>query len=281
MIRIAGSPLQPYELMDKYPSGSIEGKIISKMSLSSSTYEYSSLEQLVFELDLRKNIISASRELNRSGLSFRVFRKAICNTDYWTRTAQGGFLLKKDVRPSAAVRDIFTNGHLYGTECATAIVIVYYKAVLNVFPAELFDKTFPTIHLMNWHYMDRDLGVRSYDRVPDFLPGDCLYVKNPDVNPLTPEWQGENAIDLGDGTFYGHGMGIKTIDQIIKALNSQRRRGSTRSAYLLESATRPNFKRLASIYYSYTTGTLTRNYLLDWTRYTGCSHPQQYLGGYR
>ena len=56
----------------------------------------------------------------------------------------------------------------------------------------------------------------------DYLPGDCRYFNNPDVDPLTPEWQGENAIDLSGGMYYGHGIGIKTADKIIEILNHNR-----------------------------------------------------------
>ena len=56
------------------------------------------------------------------------------------------------------------------------------------------------IELMNWSNIDEKLGVDYYDSVSDFMPGDCIYFKNPDVNPKTTEWQGENTIDLGDGT---------------------------------------------------------------------------------
>jgi ubiquitin len=77
---------------------------------------------------------------------------------------------------------------------------------------------------MNWHY-DRDLGVVYSQGPGDFFPGDCRYFKNPDVNPETPQWQGENVIDLNDGKYYGHGIGIRTADEIINALNERRKEG--------------------------------------------------------
>ncbi|MDD4495708.1 MAG: hypothetical protein PHV32_15450 [Eubacteriales bacterium] len=39
---------------------------------------------------------------------------------------------------------------------------------------------------------------------------------------LTPGWQGENAIYLGENRFYGHGAGIAKSDKIIRALNRHR-----------------------------------------------------------
>jgi protein-glutamine gamma-glutamyltransferase len=251
MIRIAGSLFNPENIISQYPLNSIERNIINILSSSSEVYSYDSINQLSFEIDLRTHIVNAAIGLYRSGFKFRVFRKSFCNEEYWIRTNEGGFMLKEGVKPSEAIQDIFINGSKYGNECATAIVIIFFKAVLDIYPEELFSRMFSNIHLMNWRYLDNDLGIRLYDNVADFLPGDCLYFKNPDVDPKTPEWQGENAIDLGNGMYYGHGIGIKSAEQIIYTLNNYRIEGATESAYLLDSATRPNFKYLANIYNRY------------------------------
>ncbi len=252
MIRISGRMVTPESIVNQYPLNSIQKNIVNTMATSSKAYDFSSLEQLKFELDLRMSIINASRKLNSSGLAFKVFTKSFCNREFWTRTNEGGFLLRNNVRPNEAIEDIFRNGRKYGTECATAMVIVYYKAVLDLYPVELFNTMFSSIHLMNWHYLSRYLGINNYMNQTDYFPGDCRYFKNPDVNPLAPHLQGENAIDLGDGTFYAHGMGITTADRIIRTLNRNRKIGARRSAYLMESATRPDFKQLYSMMYSFT-----------------------------
>ncbi|RKD31179.1 protein-glutamine gamma-glutamyltransferase [Thermohalobacter berrensis] len=251
MIIIAGNRFDPTSLISQYPPNSIEVKIIRKLSTSQTVYNYESLEQLTFEIKLRINIIKASKDLYRSRFSFKVFRESTCNPEFWERTNEGGFLLKDGVSPLNAINDIYINSYMYGTECATAMVIVFYKAVIDVYPKELFDRTFQRIYLMNWHHIDRDLGVNLYRNITDYIPGDCLYIKNPDVDPETPYWQGENAIDLGDGYYYGHGIGIKTIEEMIRILNNFRREGATESAYLTNTATRPDFKHLSNIYYSY------------------------------
>jgi protein-glutamine gamma-glutamyltransferase len=108
---------------------------------------------------------------------------------------------------------------------------------------------FPTIVLMNWHeipYALREVGYLNDAR--DFFPGDRRYFKNPDVDPATPEWQGENVISLGDGLYYGHGIGTYKEDAFIKALNRNRRAGATRSAYLMNAAGRPDFEKLSRLY---------------------------------
>lgn len=260
MIKINGNRIDFKDIINEYPPDSIERKILEILSSSEIVHIYDSIDALKFELNMRKNIITTSRELNDSRFSFRTFRKSICNPEYWTRTDEGGFLIKEDAKPSDGIRDIFTNSHKYGTECATAIVIVYYKALLNIYPQKLFNELFAGLHLMNWHYLDRDLNIGYYEGEIDFLPGDCRYFKNPDVDPLTPEWQGENAIDLGDGTYYGHGIGINTGDEMIEALNNHRKEGSDESAYLMDSATRPDFKYLADKYINFTSNPQEENY---------------------
>lgn len=244
MIRILGTALNMESIANVYSNNSIQRKSIEKLNSSSLVYEYSTIEQLKFEMDMRVGIIKASRDLLKSRMAFRVFRQSICNEKFWIRTGDGGFEIRPDVKPSEGIRDIYTSGTKYGTECATAIVIIYYKALVDIYPEEFFNSMFPKIKLMDWHY-DRDLGVDYHRNISDYLPGDCRYFKNPDVDPKTPQWQGENAIDLGDGTYYGHGVGIRNEENIIKVLNTKRKEGATVEAELLQSATRPNFKYLS------------------------------------
>lgn len=258
MIIIAGRPFDIATIIDEYPQNSVERQVLYAMSQSAEQYRYDSLEQLKFELRLRKEIVNAARALDRSRLSFAVFHKSRCNPEYWDRTDNGGFRLKEGAVPSEAINDIFVNGHKYATECATAMVIVYYGALLNLFPKALFNEVFSNIYLMNWHSLDpllREVGTPR--KVADILLGDRGYFANPDVNPKTPEWQGENVIVLPDNLYYGHGMGIKTADQIIQALNANRKEGATRSAHFLDSAARPNFKRLFGVYQGYAPQTAT------------------------
>ncbi len=251
MVLIAGRPADQAAILSAYPAGGIEQAILTKMFDSSHSYRYDSVNQLSFELRMRKEIISASYGLNSSGMSFRTFRNVKANPHYWQITREGGWLLKPGASASQAINDIFTNGRAYGTECATAMVIIYYKALANIFPPAVFDRLFPRIELMNWHHIDRrlrEIGLMSSGG--EFLPGDRLYIRNPDVNPETPQWQGENVIDLGGGRYYGHGMGISDIPTIIEALNRNRAPGASQSAYLMQSVGRPDFKSLANLYAS-------------------------------
>jgi len=245
MVLVDNKPLDTAALLREYPEGSVQRRALEIMRDSSETLRYGSLEELKFELDLRAAIVKAAEDLNRSGLRFAVFSKSYANPEYWTRRSDGGFLLKTGVKASEAIRDIFKNGRLYGTECATAMPIVYFKALLDVFGDEAFDRMFRSIYLMNWHYLPPELAATGrMQAARTYLPGDRRYVANPDVDPETPEWQGENVIDLGNGFYYGHGMGRRRVEEIIRALNFNRAPGARREAYLMDTLGRPDFRRL-------------------------------------
>ncbi|HZG77647.1 MAG TPA: protein-glutamine gamma-glutamyltransferase [Paenibacillus sp.] len=205
--------------------------------------EYPTVREFDFEVRLREATLEAARALNDSGAAFATFDQSRCNVEYWRREANGAFRLRPDRRPSAAVRDIFANGPMYAFECATAIVIVFYKATLEAIGDAAFDRLFANTYLFHWN-VDRDLGLTTVPTVA-FVPGDCLYFDNPDVDPETMHWQGENVIFLGPDLYYGHGIGIRGARDIIAKLNGHRRPGATRSAHLLSQATRPDYVKLS------------------------------------
>ncbi|HEY8805294.1 MAG TPA: protein-glutamine gamma-glutamyltransferase [Clostridium sp.] len=249
MIIISGNTVKADTFINEYKQNDIERDIITKMDLSKERYEYNSLNQLQFELKLRKNIVIAAKRLNEGNMSFRTFRKSTCNVDYWDRTDEGGFKLKKGITSSVAIEDISINSSKYGTECATAMIIIYYQALLSIFAEKLFNELFPEIHLMNWHYIDDILEDAGYlEKRSDYLPGDRRYFDNPDVDPVKPEWQGENVIDLNNGIYFGHGIGVENADEMIKELNEFRIKEAKTSAYLIDSAARLDFRALADVY---------------------------------
>ncbi len=241
MIRIGSEMLTDVDWSDQIRP--FQQSILLQMMQGRQLYTFGDQHQLQFELQLRESIVKAAGDLYRSGVQYAVFEDSRCNPRYWILTPQGGFRLRPDVRSSAAITDIYQNGHLYAFECATAMVIVLYKAVLDVLDPNVFDRLFDHLLLWAWQY-DQDLGLTTKKRF-EYLPGDIVYFKNPDVNPATPEWQGENAVIMGGGLYYGHGIGITTAEAIIMALNANRRPGATRSAYLMDQATRPNFRYLS------------------------------------
>lgn len=244
MIIISGDIVARDKIVNQYPPNSLERKIADQLASSKDVYKYDSLDQLNFDIKLRANIVRTAIELYESDVSFTTFRKSECNADYWNRTDAGGFLLREDVKPSNAIKDIFINSSQYGTECATAIVIIYYRALVNILPEEIFNKMFPVIYLLGWQYISKNLYIEAYDNITEFFIGDCQYFKNPDVSLITPELRGENVINLGNGAYFGHGMGIKSANGIIEVLNDNRRIGATESAFLTDFATRLNSNQI-------------------------------------
>ncbi|MDR3553063.1 MAG: protein-glutamine gamma-glutamyltransferase [Clostridia bacterium] len=252
MIQISGKPLDLQTLESEYPRSGPEWPILEAMSSSRENYGYASLDQLRFELKMRMATVKAARELDQSDMDFAIFRKSRCNPAYWSRTDNGGFVLKNGVRPSEAIRDIYLNGSQYATECATAMLIVFYKAVLDVVPDALFDRMFPEIELMDWRHVDplfRNVGLMRSSG--DFFAGDRRYFMNPDVNPETPEWQGENVIVLGPDSYNRHGIGIHKGATMIRELNKNRVGGAEQSAYLLDRAGRPDYTKIWEMLQTY------------------------------
>ncbi|MBE4908493.1 protein-glutamine gamma-glutamyltransferase [Bacillus luteolus] len=241
MIQISGMPFQP----NGFNVGSIENEILQQMSNTRVLYSYSSSNELLFELNLRKNIIESAREMNNSQAEFTTFQYAYCNEAYWRRTSEGGFLLKSNVNPSDAILDIYQSSSQYAFECATACIIVFYHAVLKSIGKPLFNSLFQSLYLYSWH-SDPDLGIYTYygDHI---LPGDVVYFRNPDYNPTTSWYRGVNAVTMSAGTFFGHGVGIKSTQEMIEFLNKYRRAGSSQSAYLTRLVTNPSFKGLFAI----------------------------------
>ncbi len=249
MLIINNKPADAAVLAGDYPEDSAARTVIDTLAASDKKYYYDSLDELQFELRLREEIISASRRLHKSNMGFEVFRESRANPDYWIRRDNGGFSLKNGVKASDAVRDIYESSSKYGTECATAMQIVYLGALLEIFPEDAFNRMFKNLYLMNWNNVSRYLrDTATMHRQDDYLPGDRRYFANPDVNPETPEWQGENTIDLDGELYYGHGMGIHKAERIIRELNQNRKRNAGRDAYLMDSAARPDFKRLFALY---------------------------------
>ncbi len=242
MIVVNGSRFDPGQAAPNPPLTENCLTIAGNMNESAESFAYSSYKQLGFELYLRDHIVKAAKALNSGRTSFASFAKDRCNPEYWERTEEGGFKLKSSQSSSQAVRDIFQQGELYSFECATAIVIIYYKAVLESIGEASFNRLFTNIYLHDWQY-DKDLGLRIV-YPEEAIPGDVKYFDNPDVDPKHMVWQGENTVYVGGGKFFGHGIGITTGEKIITHLNKYRKRGSTKSATLLKQTTRPDFSYL-------------------------------------
>ncbi|WP_165763851.1 protein-glutamine gamma-glutamyltransferase [Halalkalibacter urbisdiaboli] len=217
--------------------------ILKQLDSHKEIYQYSSLVQLQFEVNLRELVLNAALALDSSSVSFATFKEARCNEEFWRLTDYGGFKLKQGVVPSKAIQDIFINSNLYAFECATAMIIVLYKAVLDAVGKGAFNDYFQGLLLYSWEH-DKDLGIHILkDSEPIY--GDILYFNNPDVNPDTSYWRGLNVIYLSNDLYYGHDVGVLPADKIIELLNEYRKPNATKSAYLMdEPITRLDYKKI-------------------------------------
>ncbi|MBS8263186.1 protein-glutamine gamma-glutamyltransferase [Mesobacillus boroniphilus] len=215
-------------------------EIYDQLDNSLTMFEYDTTFQLLFEIKLRENVIEAALRLKDSGAAFTSFKYSKFNPIYWTKVPSG-YLLKPNVIPSEAITDIYENGQEYAFECSTAMVIIFYKAVLDSIRLSDFNYLFRGLLVWNWNY-DPDLAIITLEG-SEFIPGDVVYFMNPDFDK--PIWRGENAVVLGNGLYYGHGIGIGTAEEMINALNTLRKKGSTTSAFMLQQHSRLNFKYLS------------------------------------
>ncbi|KZE67804.1 hypothetical protein AWM68_18735 [Fictibacillus phosphorivorans] len=243
MIFVNGYPVNTSQISGFNSLTSTQKQIGEKLKNSRESFYYTSPHQFLFEVVMRSNIVAAALAMRDSGAGFATFVNARCNPQYWRRTAYGGFLLRSGVRPSDAISDIFINGKKYGFECTTAIMIMFYKAVLETIGTRMFDQLFNGLLLYSTEH-DEDLQIIQVSS-GDSLPGDVRYVKNPEHHPNTPQWQGENLIDLGNGQFFGHGIGTGTIGEVIDVLNKKRMPGATVSAFLTSEIIRPNYRLMS------------------------------------
>lgn len=245
MIVIAGNNT-PF---DTTALSGLEREIYRQKEMSPEEYRYASEADLRYELKLRSLTVAAAKALNASGAGFASFSKSRCNERFWTRDGDGGFRLNDGILPADGIRDIYDHGPAYAFECATAMVILLYKAVIEANGNEAFNANFPGLYLYDWHY-DSHLRLVHEDGKPSY-PGDVLYFRNPEHDPNKPEWQGENAVKLGDDLYFGHGIGIKSEQEMITALNAVRKPGSDVSAYLTDEVVHPD--------YAYIRGLTARN----------------------
>ncbi|HEU5139988.1 MAG TPA: protein-glutamine gamma-glutamyltransferase [Bacillales bacterium] len=243
MIEISGASVGLGAIDEKWLANPVTREMVNTMRRSRNVYQFPSAEQLSFRLEMGANTVEAAYALSQSGVSFATFYDSRCNERFWNLTPKGGFRLKNGVEPAVALNDIFRNGRMYAFECATAMVIVLYKATLDSIGEVSFNRLFSNIFLWDWEF-DEDLGI-SWEVPADYFPGDVRYFKNPDVNPLHMEWQGENVIDMGNGLYFGHGIGIRPAEAILAGLNERRKPGADDTAFLMDEAGRPAFRHLA------------------------------------
>jgi protein-glutamine gamma-glutamyltransferase len=203
-------------------------------------------KKLADQVTVAKAMVDASYKMQGSGISFQLIKNHKANPDFWNVGSGGVLTLKEGVKPSDAMQDMIKNGNKYGFECATGLVAVYYHAMLDVLGPKDFDRVASDLRLGPWVTED-DLEMlmtttypRSGSSVESELgsykltPGHYYYFKNFDVTPEAYErgWQGENVIYLGEGKFYGHGIGLGDGSMFISKLRSEAKPGGKEPALI-------------------------------------------------
>lgn len=220
MIIVSGQLLRPQDI-ENWQIDQNLNPLLKEMIETPVQFDYHSIAELMFELKLRMNIVAAAKTLHKSGAKFATFLKTYGNTTYWRVSPEGALELKYRMPPSKAIRDIAENGPFYAFECATAIVIIYYLALIDTIGEDKFNASFDRIILYDWHYEKLPIYTETGHH---FFLGDCLYFKNPEFDPQKAQWRGENVILLGEDKYFAHGLGILNGKQIIDKLNSFRKK---------------------------------------------------------
>jgi hypothetical protein len=197
------------------------------------------------EIAFRARVVTAAKDLASSGASFAGSAEGDrVNQKLWTMGFGGRMQVRKFLeggeigKPSAALRDVFTNGHQYGFECATAMMVIYHKAILDHVGDAAFDAMFTeprNLAFFRWSIEDDDfLDVKKLVHKPmPLMPGSHYYYTNPDASPENSAFSGENVLYLGDGQFYAHGIvgssGTYLVSEqdITDTLSALRRSGSS------------------------------------------------------
>ena len=200
------------------------------------------------EVTLRVNIAQAARDLAASGANFSATASSdAVNPLLWTLGYGGRMQVRKFLAdgtigsPAKAIRDIFSHGEHYGFECATAMMVIFHKAILETVGDAAFDAMFAhprNLTFFRWEVKDDDyLALEKIDKNGDQLTvGSHYYYKNPDASEENSAFAGENVIYLGveNGRrmFYGHGIvgakGTYVVSEaeLLASLRSLRRYGA-------------------------------------------------------
>jgi protein-glutamine gamma-glutamyltransferase len=209
------------------------------------------------DIKLRTLIVKAAHGLAASGAVFSGSSETdAVNGKLWTMAYGGRIQARKFLRggllgsPANALNDIFKNGNKYGFECATAMMVIFHKAILEMVGSKEFDEMFTEpnyLRFFRWDLKDDDyLALEKITKKAGTLvPGTHYYFRNPDASEENSAFRGENVIYLGKNEagadlFYAHGIFgadqtyVVTRDEIMDTLRRLRKPGSRVEPHLLE-----------------------------------------------
>lgn len=198
---------------------------------------------------MQLSVVKATRDFASANVGFSGrWKDDKVNTALWSLKYSGEMSVRAGQKPSEAIADIFKNGRSYAFECATGTMVILYKAILDRVGPDDFDAAFPRLKIKRWD--NKPELFKAAERVgdlPGYMAGDHTYFKNPDFAPEHSAWQGENVIYLGDGQYFGHGVGYATEDDVLDTLDALRKPDATTPAFRDDFELRLDGKKIAAL----------------------------------
>jgi RHS repeat-associated protein len=226
LVEVQQGPAKNQPVMTRYSSPHVQdynentgerldrkGQILAAMLVSKRTFYIGngSVEQLDLHVQTRLNIITAAEKI-RFGMPGRA-ADIRYNPDYWE--IRGGVpVLKRNVRPSEAINDMFQNPEKYSVPCEMALRAAVAYGTMQTIGRDAFDKGLngrsPLTSTDEMVFNRTGYGPgygRSSTPGDAWVPGDWGQVRNTKWDPHRPGGDfldRENVLYLGNENFWGH-----------------------------------------------------------------------------
>lgn len=206
-------------------------------------------------------VVSACLEMHQAHHEFAIAPLQRFSGAYWRRDGRlqhhATFHLRPGVKASAALNDVFRNPDGYRFECATALVLVYYRAIQKLIGERDFDRIMGDLKVGPWEYepdlarflLSSGKGDRpaTPERARQLKYGEYTYTKNWAVSwwGWAKGCQGQNQIRLDDDLYYAHSYALVGQGDIVARENGARVIGAKTSASMTDAQTRLDPKLLS------------------------------------
>jgi hypothetical protein len=216
----------------------IVDEIVNGMKKSSRKFEYKEVNQLLFDVIGRLQIVKAARDFAAAKLRWSPDKLAeFPDSNNWKNQERQGMTL--DSMEASKIRkgfdEIYAAGKLKedarpGFDCASAGYVAYCRAIQMTIATMVtiqkdqdsaLRKVFPGDSLLVRGGKSTDFkpeGLVTNDKETNdvLIPGDAVYFENPGFTKMA--YRGENAIFLGKGEYLAHPWGIVKMDKILDEL---------------------------------------------------------------
>ncbi|MBK6689695.1 MAG: hypothetical protein IPG45_34840 [Deltaproteobacteria bacterium] len=206
-------------------------------------------------------VVSACLEMHQAQHEFAIAPRQKFSSEFWRRDGQlsryATFHLKPGAKASSAMNDVFVNPDAYRFECATALVLVYYRAIQKLIGDSDFDRLMGDLKIGPWEYeadLQRFLMASGRGdqpateaRAQELKFGEYTYTKNWAVSwwGWAKGCQGQNQIRLDEDLYYAHSYALVGQGDIVARENGARVLGAKTSASMTDRQQRLNPQLLA------------------------------------